>query len=1054
MDKSTHSDQDKIPFPIFYAVCLLAKQNDLSIVKHYRSVWLKTNDTTHPKTNLEGKVYYFNGDGDSCTAVEQKEVPEVIIRKEIVEVMQVREKEIEVVLKQSDLRVDHDLRDVVYNLQWLSELNPPSSIIKVGVRLARVFYGASLSEITDTNNIFPRVIFYQSEWLSPVDPAPKITKLSDTAYYFIEDGTTSTKVTEPDVQNDGAGGHNGIRLSWVQEKNPPGSLVQKIEERFKSDGLDQWEIKSNAYGLVDEKTFRENSTSPNCTVATIDERILFLPSASRVSFKEKPEISDILVMEASVVLIQNKEHWRVDKVHRRPYADPAKQGLNETSLSALTKKINKPFFLLSRKWIVEHCAQYADGLTRAIVHILLNCELQFISDKARSRISKNLLMFTYNGDFIERNFEVIFGVTWLEMVMVGADRLDRNEFSKSVTWLEMVMGGVDRLHRNEFYKTVQQHSCSNDVKELCAGLALITNEEGEKNQSAHYDKLIATIEKQFPPTEVKDCFLFLFNFLGLHFLVGIPPSELQPGSKGNNTKLDVVNINPVLLKTSLEGRNHHLGKFDTRVKTVRVFMKEHLIDKNFPLRVAVYEEDVTKTHLIDYDNELLKDVLQCRTPFHERRLLQMLGVPCRQALGDVFFDRMTLGKHLMPLQYSDKKGVRTYQSRDTVVLEEVKNHVSLDKDLAQINSADDLDKFLSIKRQFNLLGKMVVLRKMAPFHQELEGNVRTTVTKFEEGLRDQGHILAASLCNTVLEYSGKGVDAKTSMDKCCKAWVAGFWKEITECFPDNGLEWIEDFAATRNGNYFRKNSVYTLFVIASMFDRQITTFYEASGKYLMPHDSMVWAVNSVHRLQMMSALLPMCCGDWVCTHTKEDDCKDEHSIDIKDYDAEIKSRRLWWDYRLAAVAKPRGVENQGVDGSILNQKFTCSYSECRHASEDAALLKIGLDLGLDKKIVMRHLQKLGWWFNGLMSETLHQHFRCNKCQTIMTPQRDGTDLNKFSCPNGTEGHDKGVYLSWCSNSACNHVIDSRIDKNKCSHEQRFYKCNVCGSCPCIKSLKV
>ena len=86
---------------------------------------------------------------------------------------------------------------------------------------------------------------------------------------------------------------------------------------------------------------------------------------------------------------------------------------------------------------------------------------------------------------------------------------------------------------------------------------------------------------------------------------------------------------------------------------------------------------------------------------------------------------------------------------------------------------------------------------------------------------------------------------------------------------------------------------------------------------------------------------------------------------------------------------------------------------------------------------------MGWWFNGLINDVMNHHFRCN-CNMLMAPRLIGVDLNRFNCPNNSDGHDRDIYLSWCIDPFCSHIIDSRIDKIKC--EEGKYICSKCGSC--------
>lgn len=995
----------------FYGVSLTENTNSTPIVTAYQAVWLTTDDPAPKPPNLSGKVFYLRVDESSSTAVKKSMVTPI------------------------GAGGQH-----LFQLDWRLAEIVPKPLIQLKLQLARVYFRVCLPKVS---NGFPTVVFYRSTWLGPDDPTPKEACQDNTAYYFLESGATYTTVTGLDLQNDGSDGHDKIRLGWIHDDNPPKLLIQKVDEQFRKDGFEQWPLVPNAYGLVDETTLREGTVSGDRIVADIEDRMFFMNPSSLESYNQTNLIPDLFVVEASVIIVQQKEYWRVDSVHRRAYADPTRQDLDKTSLLHLTRITNnKQVFLLSRCWIVEHCAQYADQLTRAIVNEMLKSELQIICDKARQRISVNLIGFTYRQ---ENGFEWLSFEDYLEL-----------------PWLVQLIGGAEYLDRNTFYRTVHLHSTSTVVKDFCINLAAITSVE-EVEQHQFYSGLVAAIEQYLPSTE-SESFLYLFSLLGTHFLAGIPPGEL-PAADSDIPQLDSKKLEPVLLKRDSE--HGKLGKFYTRVATVRALVRVYTVGDDFQVRIGEFKDDVTKSQLIDYSNNLLRDVLQSRTPLHERRLLQMIGVPCRQALGDIFHNRMSQGLQPIPIPNRGEKDSRsknrTYQTRDDVVFKEVKKYVDLENDLKKIESLDQFQEFLSNTesiKSYNLLGKMLILQKIAYFNRSWTDSqvVLKSLKIIESILDDQGHYLAAELSRNLYGHSGMPF-SKEETKEICKKWALAFWDEILECFPDVEPNWsqpqnifnkLNPKPKDKSVNIFNKlkpkpkdKSVYTLFVLSSVFDRQITTFYEPLGKYIMPNDSIVWAVNSVHRLQMMSAFLPMCCGDWVCKHENKD----------------VNSRRLWWDYSLAASAKPKSYTNEDSGERVPPQvaskftgntdhaehKFTCISSECRHAPTESALWNIGKLLHLNEEVVNKVVQKIGWWFNGILDENLHHHFRCRKCQGLMSPDRESRNQNVFNCSKwkSEEGHDKSVTLIWCINPFCYEVIDSRDNLKKC--DNGFYICK-CGSC--------
>ena len=847
-----------------------------------------------------------------------------------------------------------------------------------------------------------KITVYRSVWHEDNGSNPKQAQLPDGTYYCHLHDDVITTSTVQEVLEEGIGRCLEWQLRRYEDNQD--DIECWIDKQFKIDGLREWDTKRGHF-LVDEEVFLEGLSTEFPMVALIEDKSLFIPKEITESVLESTEQPNILLIDASIFFLQGGELLRIEDLQKKSYSDSSAQTLETTHLLALS---GENYSLLSIDLIVEHCAEYADSLTNNILNAMLMGELRTLQNTARKFISNSLHNFTYEGSFNKSEFGE------LEEIIV-------------LPWLETLMGGFEISSRHQFYETIQKYSCVVKTTELSGRLKSLVSEEKGKPS---YGDLLTLLDHIGTPSS-GECFLFIFNYAGVSFLVGIPPKDLASEKNGDVPKLNVHRLDPVLLKTDL-GQGNYLGVFYKHVATVHAHVNTYTIGDDFQFHIATFIEDATKEHLLNYDNNFLKEVLQSRSPRHDRRLLQMIGIPCRQALGDIFHDRMLKG--LRPIPTSNPYG-RTFQSRDNVTLETIKRYIEFDEDLGQVNGLDDLQMFLNEKKgiQFTLIEKMAILRKIASYSESLSNTpLAAVVDCFEQELFDQGHLLASQVCKSVQNY----LNQEDTEQQTLKNLVGMFWKEIQECFPDDGSDWHSIPESEKAYGRHRYNtpppetssrlSVYSIFVLSALFDRQITTFYERFGKYNMPYDTMVWAINSVHRLQMLSVLLQMCCGDWVCL-----------SKDI------IQSRRLLWDKRIAGVTKPRG--SNKAKGRIpdpqTNQTFTCIDSICHHPPPSAVLLAIGKSLHFNDRELNNTLQRMGWWFNALMDENMNHHFRCS-CGMMMSPE--GNNLKKFRCPLNGEEHDKEVYLIWCLDSHCDNIIDSRIDSKKC--DNGYYICGKCGAC--------
>lgn len=876
-------------------------------------------------------------------------------------------------------------------------------------QIEHCIYAASLAKSETT----PRVMFWRLSWEVSQADIPSSPALDDPTLYFRvdTDGQCRGIAKEEALRHDNRA-HNVSRAIWEDVSPVPDSLVEHLSDQFLTGQISDWNCA--AFGILDEEVFNEHLVNEGHGDSVIGKHFIHLAPDVLNGRRNDGLKPFLLVLKAQVIVLATRTLWNVSKVSGRGYSSEKIDNLSTTTLARIgTTFENTPVLLIDRARILEHCVAHSKCLTKEIVNAMWQAELALICDRARDRIAENLHSFTYGGSFQMRRFNDVCDVKWL-VPLLGGD-------------------GVQQ--RNEFYKLANARSAEEYVQSRCCVLDAATAVDPESGGASNESSIRGLVEdaKQESPRQAQEQFLFLFDFLGRDYLVGLPPEDLPSGTNGDKVMLEMTRLTPVLVQTNL-GHNSHLGWLFKRVATIRANTYACSAGST-SLKVADYLADVTASDLLNRENKLLERILEARTPFHERRLLQMIGIPCRQALSDICHERVAAGQH--PLRFLDEKAPRTYQSSDEALCEAIREHVKTEELLNAVEDLDALQNLLQqpeFENQPTVLGKMAVLSKIASFDENISNTfLGKRLDTYKRQLNEQGHVLAAQLCKTVLGRAGRPIEPAEILTEC-KEWIGAFWKIIGQCFPDAGPAWKR----IRESSYPRasrdldtENNVYTHFIIASVFDRQITSFYESVGRYAMPYGALLWGLNSVYRLQMLSAVMQMCCGDWVCGHSADN----------------VFSRRLVWSYRLAASAKPwRAAEDRA---GRMPQPYTamrqfCHNSSCRHISPHAALNDVGQMLHFDETTLCKVLQKMGWWFNSVLDESLHAHFRC-KCGTMMAPILVNNQYTMFRCPrSGADEHDANVYLNWCYGAHCNNAIDSRVETKQCS--KGFRICSKCGTC--------
>ena len=683
-------------------------------------------------------------------------------------------------------------------------------------------------------------------------------------------------------------------------------------------------------------------------------------------------------------------------------------GMNSTKTSC-------PVTILSNENLLESIGSDASILSTEILEELELFQLQTLKYAARRIVVQNLCNFTYS---FPKNFH-----------------RSRPEMSR---WLQQVLGQfthddgqVTHDERVKGLNTIKDVSAEPSVVSRSENLLLYLEEGAFDRFVEEYVKLVELEEVK--SAEGKDSLpIFLFDFNGRSPIVGVKIEDVPEGLLSDIPVLDPSKLDPVYLHTKLPGEDY-LGLFYKRITTAFVRIKTYNLPNEMGLlHLARWDRDCG---VEDLDEEFLKTFLSRRAPHHERRILQIAGVPCRQALEDAVSKKV---KSLRP-QLSPK-------DRDRALALVVKSYMDFSK-VVRNSSLDDLLEVLEREDEkgistTDVLPGMFLLsaiaeKKVHTPHEPLQQRIDNMTNTFTE----KGHYLASELCRILLNAWGKTEPEGDARKDVIVPFLKAFWAELKECFPDDSSE---HWSFIKQGDFNHRSddeatmTRYTTFILSTIFDRPHTSFYETAQP--LPYEILDWAMTSVTRLHLLSAILPMCCGDWACSRR---------------YDHPA-SRKLAWKHRNFAVSlkevdsSKKATTHTGgkIPETPSGQSGSawCANNKCQHACDSAPLLSVCAKSisDPDRLHLYKTVGKMGWWMNGVLNIEMHKHFRCSTCGGFMVPDLKKPPYNYFNCGKRNGDHDKGVYLSWCIGSHCSNVIDSRNGDKRCSKNKII--CKKCGLC--------
>jgi hypothetical protein len=737
--------------------------------------------------------------------------------------------------------------------------------------------------------------------------------------------------------------------------------------------------------------------------------------------------------------------WMITESKFIPYSNVTVNRKNGfiTRVNRKSLKTAADIVLLSTQNILANLSRYAPAFVEWLLCFCEQAEASILIRGAQWRIVSGLQGLSYLGGAIRPEFMTSLArlLPDDETSIANHDEQHAEDHSAARTstppWLQCLFDSAtkdapigseqidvsDTSSRCTFYRTILNNSVSESVREQVDALIRFAS---DLDVEPLLLRLAAARKK---PRALGVHPLLLFEFFGRSYIIGIPPKGLPDGLPADVPRIDASTIRPVFVSTRLS-ESQHLDLYYKRVRMIKATLEEYPAQDRLPaFCIAKYAADIIGE---DVDQELLYEVVCKRAPFHERRLLQMVGVPCRQAMEDAVFDDVAAST-------SETEEVPPYHDLDRRLAACVARHQERRSKVDACESLESLRELLLGKpassgesesfanpSQLPLLTRLHILTKTAqlsprPPNKDLDDYLG----QLGDSFRRDGQFLAQALCNTIVQYSSDLEAASKSTKAIVRnIWVRGFWRTLGECFPDGASsKWLRMESSVGRYAGSAGLSRYTASVLASVFDRQITTFYELASP--LPHLANSWARYSIHRIHLLSAMIPVCCGDWVCSHR---------------YD-EFSARREAWAFRIAASVRQ-------VPGIVGNTAFRCASQMCHHFNSDTVLMSIGRALHLEVDEVSRVVARMGWWFNSLLDVKMHRHFRCAQadCGRLLAPVNESGRANVFACPlsHNDDSHDSNVYLSWCIGPSCENIIDSRATAEKCS--RGMIRCPSCGRC--------
>ena len=539
--------------------------------------------------------------------------------------------------------------------------------------------------------------------------------------------------------------------------------------------------------------------------------------------------------------------------------------------------------------------------------------------------------------------------------------------------------------------------------------------------------------------------LATFNF-SLNGEIACATLKSLPVARGiTYPAVGVMEILPVLLrKTFLHDQDN--GRSDNvEIKLHQTFSRHVVLFANVEVVKIGFERGSECFGLASWDHNLTETeareamslLAHRRLPLHERRVLQLLQIPCRESLDDM--EALSLGRVTKEKGTPDKPLILTAESCDEALLKSIDSVRNLRRELKGARSQKDVEAILR-KLTFgeggdfpsdSAIPTIEVLARIAEFSHvessELLEWMQTRRDAFERG----GNYLLDLLIEWVQLLVQEGGVSLMKRD-CSRELRTKLWFEFQTIFPDN-KDWI-GFSREPNGAIVGE-SLFAKTVLNSIFQRPFLIEYKRPP--VLPKRELQLALQSVQRVHRLAAVFPVCCGDW-CTN---------------DYFNGLHKMRKYAESRLFASIKPGWRQDDNgetimADECLLAECSQCFGSRCLHAPNHKSSLRLLLWKIAEKTGQMedfiKAVERCGFWINTIIDDGAHYHFRCRGCGELFVPERRNSKPYYFSCPKSfpeSDEHDENIYINWCV--GCGGVIDSR-ECGKCS--KRAYVCKKCGGC--------
>lgn len=544
-----------------------------------------------------------------------------------------------------------------------------------------------------------------------------------------------------------------------------------------------------------------------------------------------------------------------------------------------------------------------------------------------------------------------------------------------------------------------------------------------------------------------------FNF-SLHKEIACAQLKALPEAKGiTYPRIEVSKLVPILLQKGIAQDEDNEPTEKGASLLHRNFSRHVVLYANveifeFPYRsrnggtvkfgLAAWNHNLTELEA----REAMSLLAHRRLPLHERRVLQLLQIPCRESLDDM--EALSLGRVIKEKEAADLPPLLTAESCDEALLKSIDSVRDLRRELKGARSQKDVEAILR-KLTFgeggdfpsdSAIPTIEVLARIAEFSHVESSELREWMTTRRNAFHRGGNYLLDLLIEWVQSLVQEGV-SESGKDFFASKLRMKLWNEFQTIFPDNS-DWI-GFKKVAEGAR-QGVSLFAQTVLNSVFQRPFLMKYKEPP--VLPKREMELALQSVQRIHRLAAVFPVCCGDWTTAY----------------YFNDFSKMMKYAESRVFASIKPGWSRQQQngemimADECLLVDSSQCFGSQCIHAPNHKSSLRLLLWKVAEKtgqtENFVKTVERCGFWINTIIDDGAHHHFRC-KCGELFVPEPTKAEAYYFSCPkwspesNGL--HDKDIYINWClgNGEPCGAVIDSR-DGKKCSKGKVI--CSKCGAC--------